>query len=289
MWNAGWSGLFVASMIAVPCAAQAQEPAGRILWTFGQVERVGADGVAKRVAAGDPVFEGDLIRSAPASQAQLVMNDEALMAVRADSSVKLAAYVYNGREDGTERAVVELLKGGLRSVTGAIGRNNKDSYQLKSNHHTVGIRGTDHETFADDTGTFNRVSVGGTYLQGEDGRVDLSPGDVGFASHVPGGGPTRLDRTPDFMHVAVLTSGNTGPQFRDRAPRDSRRLQNGAVSSNLSLQPSAASPVLPVQALGDNAKQNGFGKGGSCDALCFDPLKGSNGKGHGKGGSKGGV
>ena len=286
MPKVGLTVLLLASMFAVPCTAQTQEPAGRILWTFGQVERIGADGVAQRLAPGDPVFQGDLIRSAAASQAQLVMNDEALMAVRADSSVKLATYAYNGREDGSERAVVELLKGGLRSVTGAIGRNDKDRYQLKSHSHTVGIRGTDHETFATDTGTYNRVTVGGTYLQGEYGRMDLSPGDVGFASHVPGRGPTRLDRTPDFMHVAVLTSGNTGPQFRDRAPRDSQRLQKGAVSSTFSLPPSAASPVLPVQALSDNGKQSGFDKGGRCDALCFDPLKS---KGHGKGVSKGGI
>ena len=63
--------------------------------------------------------------------------------------MKLAQYRYAGQEDGSERAVIELLKGGLRSVTGAIGRSNKDSYQLKNETHVIGIRGTDFIVNAD--------------------------------------------------------------------------------------------------------------------------------------------
>src|SRR5688572_26539174 len=128
-----WAALFVACV--VPGLAQAQAPAGHILWVFGQVERIGGDGAAKPLAKGDPVFEGDLIRSAAGSHAQLVMSDEALVALRAESSLKLTKYRYQGREDGTERAIIELLKGGLRSLTGAIGRSNKEHYQLKNEMH----------------------------------------------------------------------------------------------------------------------------------------------------------
>ncbi len=64
MSKAKLSVLLVSAMCAAPALAQTQEPAGRILWSFGQVERVGADGVAKPLAKGDAVFEGDVIRSA---------------------------------------------------------------------------------------------------------------------------------------------------------------------------------------------------------------------------------
>ena len=87
------------------------------------------------------------------------MSDDALVAVRAESSVKLTKYSYHGVEDGTERAVIDLLKGGLRSVTGAIGRTNKESYQLRNDMHVIGIRGTDHETYANEAGTFSRVTM----------------------------------------------------------------------------------------------------------------------------------
>lgn len=265
-----YAALFVASVSTVPGLAAAQEPVGHILWLFGQVERIGADGAAKPLAKGDPVFEGDVIRTAAASHAQLLMSDEALLAVRAESSVKLAKYRYQGREDGTERAIIELLKGGLRSVTGTIGRSNKDSYQLKNEMHVIGIRGTDHETFATERGTFNRVTLGGTYLEGSGGRVELAPGEVGFASMHAGAEPQRLERTPEFMHLAALSGGNTGPQVRARVASDAARLRNGAGSATHSPSAAAASPVLPAQALGEHG---GWFRGGRCEGPCADYLK----------------
>jgi FecR protein len=258
------SALLISAFFAASAAAQSQEPAGRILWSFGQVERLGPDGVASALAKGDPVFEGDVIRSGAGSHAQLVMSDEALIAVRAGSSVKLTQYRYAGREDGSERAVIELLKGGLRSVTGAIGRSNKDSYQLKNDTHVIGIRGTDHETFATEEGTYNRVTMGGTYLEGGAGRVELSPGDTGFAA--PGAAPRRLDRTPEFLHLAALSSGNTGPKPRGLSSEDERRLHRRPVMP--AVAESAATAVLPAQALGEG---RAWGRGGRCEGAVRRP------------------
>jgi hypothetical protein len=269
MSKAKLSAVLVAAMCAVPALAQTQEPAGRILWSYGQVERVGADGVAEPLAKGDAVFEGDVIRSAVGSQAQLVMSDEALIAVRAGSSVKLTEYRYAGREDGSERAVIELLKGGLRSVTGAIGRGNKDNYQLRNEQHVIGIRGTDHETFATEEGTFNRVTLGGTYLKSDGGQVELAPGETGFVPMRLGAAPSRLARTPEFMHLATLRPGNTGPKLRAFGRGDERRLHTSVMN------PTAAtsSAKLPAQALGEG---HAFGRGGRCEGPCADIVKNKN-------------
>ena len=259
-----------ACLLAIPRLAAAQEPAGHILWLFGQVERVGADGAAQPLAKGDAVFEGDLIRSAVGSHAQLVMSDEALVAVRAESSVKLTKYSYQGREDGTERAIIELLKGGMRSVTGAIGRTNKENYQLKNDMHVIGIRGTDHETFATDAGTFSRVTMGGTFIQAPAGRVEVAPGEVAFASKRSDSAPLRLERTPEFMHLAALSRGNTGPQLRGRAASDEQRLKKSAEPSPIGVATAVAKPVLPSQALGESSVQKGLVKDGS---ITTDPLR----------------
>jgi hypothetical protein len=271
------AALFAASVCTAPVAAQTLEPAGQVLWSFGVVERIGADGAAKPLAKGDPVFEGDVIRSASGSHAQLVMSDEALIAVRADSSVKLTQYRYPGREDGSERALIELLKGGLRSVTGAIGRSNKENYQLKNEMHVIGIRGTDHETYATERGTYNRVTMGGTYLESSGARVDLLPGETGFASMQAGAAPSRLERTPEFMHLAALSTGNSGPKPRGYAASDDRRLQaaEGVSASAPVAAPASATAIraLPIPAFGV-----GNNRGGRCDGPCSDPLR-SNGRG----------
>jgi hypothetical protein len=240
----------VATAAVLAPAPKAQAVAGHAMWVVGEVERVGADGRSKRLAKGDAVYEGDVIRSASGSHAQLVMSDEALLAVRAETSVKLAKYSYHGVEDGSERAVIELLRGGVRSITGAIGRTNKHNYELKNEMHVIGIRGTDHETFATSEGTFNRVTLGGTYLQGAGGRVDLAPGEVGFASLRSASAPVRLEGTPDFMHLAAYTRGSRpqrgAPRLRGPAEGDERRLHQSAVSASVA---ASARPVMPVQAL----------------------------------------
>jgi len=273
---------FVALMVCagmLSAGVQAQESAGQALWVFGKVERVGTDGVAMPLSKGSALYEGDEIRAGADAHAQLVMSDEALLAVRPNSSLRLDTYRYAGREDGSERAMIELVKGGMRSITGAVGRTNKDNFRIRNKSHLIGIRGTDHETFATEAGTYNRVTAGGTYLESEAGRLSLSPGEVGFASLLPGAAPSRLDRTPDFMHLAALHSGNTGPQLRESSSVDQHRAGKG-LSTPMPEQ--AVRPVLPTQALGDNSQGRGWGNGGRCGGPCADPLN-NNGKGKGKG------
>jgi hypothetical protein len=266
MLKLGLSALLAAWIAAVPALAQEAQPAGTILWAIGKVERIGADGTVQRLAKGDPVFEGDTLRTAAGSQAQLVMSDEALIAVRAESSVKLSRYSYQGREDGTERAMIELLKGGLRSITGAIGRSNKDNYELKNDMHVIGIRGTDHETFVDATGTFNRVTLGGTYLQSSGERVELAPGETGFASRQAGAAPALLERTPEFMHLAALNGSESGPNLRGFSSGDAYRLQGGLSTPGSGPMGVGAGGGLSLPGLGVGA----YGRGGRCEGPCAD-------------------
>jgi hypothetical protein len=290
MLKLSFGALLGACLLAAPGVAQSQQPAGHALWVFGQVERVAADGSAKPLAKGDAVFEGDVIRSGAGSHAQFVMNDEALVAVRAESSLKLTRYAYAGREDGTERAIIELLKGGMRSITGAIGRSNKENYQLKNEMHVIGIRGTDHETFSTAEGLYNRVTMGGTYIAGAGGRVELSPGQVGFASKAAGASPIRLESTPQFMHLAAMSRGDTGPRPRAASTSDESRLEkrsqsastastnaapgNSGAAANASAagNPSADKPRATAPSpLGESLRQKD--KGGRCDGPCADSLK----------------
>ena len=287
-----------AVLLASTGFAQLREPAGHILWAFGEVERVGFDGTARRLAKGDPVFEGDVIRTAPGSSAQLVMSDEALLALRAESSFKLTKYRYRGTEDGTEAALLDLLKGGMRSITGAVGRTNKETWQLRNEGHVIGIRGTDHETYATEMGTYNRVTLGGTYLQSAGGRVDLAPGEVGFVSLIPGSAPSRLERTPQFMHVASLANAAVrleevdvlgarpaaapvGPVSAPKGAGNGNGAPISPPSASTALGGPAALPVLPSRAVGpvngagaSSAVPPAFGVGGRCNGPCADVVGG---------------
>ena len=115
--------------------------AGRIVLAVGEVTAVrGADRV--KLAAGVAVNVGDTIITGPQGHAQLRFSDEGLVALKPDSEFRIEAYDYSGKPDGSERAVFRLIRGGFRTLTGAIGRDKQDAYQVQTTQATIGIRGT---------------------------------------------------------------------------------------------------------------------------------------------------
>ena len=88
------------------------------------------------------IFQGDTISTGDKSHTQIRLKDGALLSLRPHTNLKIADFKYNGKEDGSERSLLELIKGGFRTITGAIGHKNKQSYQVITNIATIGIRGT---------------------------------------------------------------------------------------------------------------------------------------------------
>jgi hypothetical protein len=253
-------------------SVNAQQAAGQVIWMSGEVASISPDKIARPLAKGDMVHPGEVISTGPDSHAQILMTDQGMIALRPDSSLRLATYTYQGRNDGSERAVIELIKGGVRSITGAIGGANKKNQLIRTNNALVGIRGTDHETFLQpDAGTYNRVTMGGTYLQSARGRIDLEPGQVAYASFTTP--PAFTQRTPEFMHLTKVAVP-AGAPFNEGVIAHGKRT----------LPEQAALPVLPVQAWGENAPANGWGQGGRCAGPCdTGVLQKGIGKGKGQG------
>ena len=104
-------------LLSAPGLASAQ--AGRFLLAVGDVAV--ARGQAEiRAATGMPVQSGDTIRVGPASNAQIRMTDESIVGLRPGTVFRIDAYEYSGQAE--PRSIFSLLKGGFRTVTGAIGR-----------------------------------------------------------------------------------------------------------------------------------------------------------------------
>jgi hypothetical protein len=63
------------------------------------------------------------------------MDDNALIAMRANTFLKIEAYRAEGGAD--DSAVFRLLRGSFRSVTGWIGKNNPKNYAVRTTtgHH----------------------------------------------------------------------------------------------------------------------------------------------------------
>ncbi|MDD2894288.1 MAG: FecR family protein [Halothiobacillaceae bacterium] len=174
-------------MMSAPSAAYAAV-AGKVQFVYGTVSVTSA-GVTRPLKKGDKVEEGDAITTAVSSSAQVKMQDGGFVAIRPNTQMKFEQFVFNGKQDGTERSYFSLLKGGFRAVTGLIGSRNKQNYRIKTPSATIGIRGTDHESFvvpvgdaAVPAGTYSKVNVGETTLTTNLGTINVLPNQMGYSS-----------------------------------------------------------------------------------------------------------
>src|SRR5579859_1320174 len=139
---AAWIG---ALLLSVAAGANADVEAGRVQFAFGDARALGADGVERALSKGDLVHEGETIITGARASIQLRMVDEAVIAVRPNSRLQIDLYRFQGKGDGSEHAVLHLIQGAIRSITGLIGHANKDNYKVITDTAQIGIRGTDHE------------------------------------------------------------------------------------------------------------------------------------------------
>ena len=90
------------------------------------------------------VFEGDRIETGIGSHVQLLMDDGAEVHIKEDSVLKISEYVITAGYDEESSSILDLLRGGLRKITGAIGASAQANYQVQTGLATIGIRGTDY-------------------------------------------------------------------------------------------------------------------------------------------------
>ncbi len=160
-------------MLAFEAGAQT---IGRVLSAAGDVSALRGGG-EEILTAGSALFSGDVVRTGEASSAQLRFSDESIVALRAKSRFAVSDYRFTGGDDGVSQAAYRLLQGGLRTLTGVIGRMRRDRYVMGTTLATVGIRGTAYtlvlcqQDCVDSDGT---QAPDGAYGVVFDGRVSVT-------------------------------------------------------------------------------------------------------------------
>ena len=219
-------------LLSAPGLALAQ--AGRFLLAVGDV--VVARGQAEiRAATGTLVQSGDTIHVGPASNAQIRLADESIVGLRPGTIFRLDEFAYSGQGDGNERSLFTLLKGGFRTVTGAIGRlHSREHYAVRTPTATIGIRGT-HYTVVhcdNDCGGAQRGSISnGTYGGVTDGRIEVvnQTGEHEFAANTffyvatANTAPQNLIAPPNFLYDRLegqaRSRGNQGNESSETLAR----------------------------------------------------------------------
>ncbi|EUJ11537.1 hypothetical protein Meth11DRAFT_2382 [Methylophilaceae bacterium 11] len=132
----GW--LMIALMLPPLAAAQS---AGTILFKSGNAIITRADQSVHPILQHDAVLNGDTIDTKD-GRVQIGFIDGGKISLQPETIYKINQYSFSGAQDGTEYAFTELIKGGLRAISGLIGHQTPDRYQLATPVATIGIRGT---------------------------------------------------------------------------------------------------------------------------------------------------
>ena len=150
--------------------------AGNVDTARGEVSVLSREGQPRGVAKGDRIVEGETILTGPDGELLLTTDDSGVLAIRPRSRLMLESFKVNGNDK--DSVVLNLLRGGLRSVTGWISKTAPKNYRITTNT-AIGIRGTDHEVAiveeGENAGTWNKVTEGATTLSSTAGSVEQTP------------------------------------------------------------------------------------------------------------------
>jgi hypothetical protein len=177
-----------------------EEVIGHVVVSVGKMQASNR-GSFRDLLRNSKVFKGDTIKTAANSYTQLRMKDGALLSLRPNTELVITDYNFDGKEDGTEKSFMELVRGGFRTITGYIGHKNKHNYRVRTSVATIGIRGTHYGLMICADGSCSNEAEpleDGVYGGVVDGSINVSndSGDYTF-------------NNDQFFHVASATSAAT--------------------------------------------------------------------------------
>lgn len=247
-----------------PSQAAEDDYAGKFVFVTGEVTVVDTDGSVRHAEKGALVHEKEKIISSKSGSAQVIMIDGAYISIRPDTIMRIDVYKFSEKGDEPEKSVISLLKGCFRSITGLIGRKNKENYKITTAVANIGIRGTDHEPMyipepepgeepAGVPGLYDKVNSGSTYIQSPAGEVTIYPGQTGFAP-IDGGMPAIQDETPQFYQDFSdydaeqlleddVESGAAGDEYD---PEAGSRQDFKAAETSIATEQYAAAVLQPI-------------------------------------------
>jgi hypothetical protein len=127
--------------LAIAFPLQAHALAGVAQFTAGEVNVRQTDGRTIALAKGGNIDSGQAIVTGGNGRAQVKFTDGGLISLQPNTEFKIANYV-DQNDPKEDRFLVDLLRGGMRAITGLIGKRNRDNYKLTTTTATIGIRGS---------------------------------------------------------------------------------------------------------------------------------------------------
>jgi len=215
------AALLLAGSLA-SASAIVQANTGTVTQLSGTLSVRKADGSVRILSQKSQIESGDTVNTERDSYAQVRFSDGAQITLKPNTAIKLDNFKFAEDKPQDDSFLYSLVKGGMRAVTGIVGKRSKDAYRLGTATATIGIRGTtfsadDCQTTRDgdcarlDSAVYVGVADGEVVVSNGSGELGLTAGQFGligsnqrplFLSTDPG-----LQFTPPATFIQSIMAG----------------------------------------------------------------------------------
>ena len=115
---------------------------GRIALLRGKASATEDDQTSRVLHTGAAVYERDQIRTGIKSFTVIAFDDKTRITMSPNSAFRIEEHEYKPEQPDENNSFFSFLQGGLRLITGAIGKLNQKAFRIGTPTATIGIRGT---------------------------------------------------------------------------------------------------------------------------------------------------
>lgn len=143
-WNTAVSRYFLPGLLGclLSLGAHAAQVVGTVVNISGPLLAKRADGSVKVLSLKSEVEQGETLISEKGTYARIKFIDNSEMTIRPNTQMVIDNFSYDEAKPEKDNAFFSLIKGGLRSITGALGKRNRERVGINTPTATIGIRGT---------------------------------------------------------------------------------------------------------------------------------------------------
>lgn len=219
-------------LFALTSAAALAAGAGTVTHLSGTLSVQRPDNSVRILSQKSEVHPGDILTTQRDSYAQINFADGSSMTMRPNTQMKIERFHFVQDRPQEDSSFMRLIKGGLRTVTGLIGkRGDQDAYKIGTNTSTIGIRGSSGDTLDCvhgcegvtstseklEPGVYHTTYTGSYIMQNGAGDQVIGEGQFGFAKDgssspviLPGDPGLNLSQLPFVLGVATTGGASAG-------------------------------------------------------------------------------
>lgn len=209
-------------VVSIP-VAHAETKAGIVILAKGELFAINIKNEKRALKRRSPIFPGDTLETGDDSISQIRFIDNAVISLRPNTSLRIDEYAVSDNADKrNESSVISLLKGGFRTITGAINKNN---YTVNSEIASIGVRGTTYEVVLGDA-MYVGAWQGGVKIKTKGGFIELGKDAAYNFAQITGSNSSPSG----LLFPPTMLTPTTSPIFKKLGENTTREYKNRPVN-----------------------------------------------------------